>query len=331
MRKTLFILSICLMALVSCSRKELLEPGHHHGSEIKIRINEAVDREENPDVYFDSEYYGNLIGRSNSLTVVAYPKDLNGTYQVHRLDAISGSIWLLPGEYDLLIYTSDFNELDGVFYRGMESQMTAEAYTNQAKAKDTKETKDAIDSESKTESKSEVKSIQMDTPDPLFSRLFMNFKVSKRDTTLTANLHPQSYRYWFEVDVEGLEYISAAYLEIAGMYTTVFMADGSHREDEYGRQQILTTIHPTENKIKGEFFSFGPHQREDVDHSMLITFINGRTIRVNLDDSTPAIKKLTRGGEIVIEQKIVINVDDTGAGFVPDVEDWEDIEIEIPI
>ena len=328
MRKTLFILSICLMALVSCSRKELLEPGHHHGSEVKIRINEAVDREENPDVYFDSEYYGNLIGRSNSLTVIAYPKDLNGTYQVHRLDAISGSIWLLPGEYDLLIYTSDFNELDGIFYRGMDTLITAEAYTSQSKAKDTKETKD---SETTAKSKSEVKSIFMETPDPLFSRLFMNFKVSKNDTTLVGNLHPQSYRYWFEVNVEGLEYISAAYLEIAGMYTTVFMADGSHREDEYGRQQILTTIHPTENKIKGEFFSFGPHQREDVDHSMLITFINGRTIRVNLDDSTPDIKKLTKGGEIKIEQKIVINVDDTGSGFIPDVEDWEDIEIEIPI
>ena len=64
---------------------------------------------------------------------------------------------------------------------------------------------------------------------------------------------------------------------------------------------------------------------------MILTFVNGRTIRVQLDDISPEIKKLTKGGEIVIDQKIVINVDDTGAGFVPEVEDWEEEEVVIPI
>ena len=64
---------------------------------------------------------------------------------------------------------------------------------------------------------------------------------------------------------------------------------------------------------------------------MILTFVNGRTIRIQLDDISPEIKRLTRGGEIVIEQKIVINVDDTGAGFQPIVEEWDEEEVVIPI
>ena len=132
-------------------------------------------------------------------------------------------------------------------------------------------------------------------------------------------------------NVDGLDYITSAILEIDGMYTSVFMKDETHREDEYGTQKVESTIHRDENKIKGEFFSFGPHQDSEVKNSMILTFVNGRTIRVQLDDISPEIKKLRKGGEIVIEQKIVINVDDTGSGFVPDVEDWVEEEVEIPI
>mgnify|MGYP006976688149 FL=1 len=53
--------------------------------------------------------------------------------------------------------------------------------------------------------------------------------------------------------------------------------------------------------------SFGPHQDDQVKNSMVLTFINGRTISVQLDDISPEIKRLVKGGEIIITQKIVIN------------------------
>ena len=66
-------------------------------------------------------------------------------------------------------------------------------------------------------------------------------------------------------------------------------------------------------------------------NSMVLTIINGRTIKIKLDDISPEIKKLRKGGEIEISQKIVINVGDSGAGFIPEVQEWEEEEVVIPI
>ena len=294
----------------------LLEPGHHHGNEVFISIDVDVDVDTDVETGDKPDMYRDILKTARSLTIIAYPLDDKGHYGIHKINGLEGTIWLLPGRYDLLLYTSDFHDLDGIFYRGVKDQGTAEAYTNQVKS---------------TRTKTQVKSYDMDEPDPLFVHYYRDFEVTKGENRLESGLQPQTFKYWYEVDVDGLDYITSAWLEVDGMYTSVFMADESHRDDEYGAQRVESTIHKDENKIKGEFFSFGPHQDSNVKNSIIITFINGRTIRVKMDDISPEIKKLRKGGEIVIEQKIVINVDDTGSGFVPDVEDWEEEEVEIPI
>ena len=314
-RLMLILMSVVLLA-VSCERKMLLEPGHHHGNEIHISIDVDVDVDTDVETGDKPDMYRDILKTARSLTIIAYPLDDKGHYGIHKINGLEGTIWLLPGRYDLLLYTSDFHDLDGIFYRGVKDQGTAEAYTNQVKS---------------TRTKTQVKSYDMDEPDPLFVHYYRDFEVTKGENRLESGLQPQTFKYWYEVDVDGLDYITSAWLEVDGMYTSVFMAAGSHRDDEYGAQRVESTIHKDENKIKGEFFSFGPHQDSNVKNSIIITFINGRTIRVKMDDISPEIKKLRKGGEIVIEQKIVINVDDTGSGFVPDVEDWEEEEVEIPI
>lgn len=312
MSRIMIAISMLMLLATSCYRKDLLEPDHHHGEPVyvNIKIDVAVDE------YIDEEnalVYEAILETARSITVVAYPLDETGVYGVHKINGLSGTIWLLPGRYDLLIYTSDFYDLDGTFYRGMDLLSQAEAYTNQAKVR------------------SKVKSYVISEPDPTFVHAYKGFVVTEGDNTLESGLDPISYRYWFHVDVEGLDYITSAYMEIDGMYTTAFMADGSHREDEFASQKIETTLHKDENKIKGEFFSFGPHQDDSVKNSMVLTFINGRTIKIQLEDISPEIKKLRKGGEIIIKQKIVINVDDTGAGFDPVVKDWDDEEVVFPI
>ena len=316
MRRMSFIFAALFMTVaVACERKFLIEPEHHHGVEVNISIDVDVNVDVDVETGDDPHMYRDMLQTARSITIVAYPRSETAHYGVHRIDGLSGTIWLMPGDYDLLLYTSDFYEIDGVHYRSMEKSHEAEAYTTSVKVSKTKD----------------VKSYSMEAPDPLFSHFYENFTVVEGDNKVSEGLQPLSYKYWFEVDVEGLDYITSATLEIDGMYTSVYMADGSHREDEFGTQVVETTIHKDENKIKGEFFSFGPHQDSEVKNSMILTFVNGRTIRIKLDDISPEIKKLRKGGEIKIDQKIVINVDDTGAGFVPEVEDWEEEEVVIPI
>lgn len=312
-RLILIILAVLSAVLVSCERKVLLEPGHKHGEEVYINID--VDVQVDAELEGDASMYTEILRKARTTTIVAYPRSSTARYGVHKIQGLNGSIWLMPGVYDLLIYTSDFYELDGIYYRGLEQPTTAEGYTNSVKV-----------------SKNlPVKSFNMENPDPLFAHYYKTFVVVEGENKVSEGLEPRSYKYWFEVNVDGLDYITSASLEIDGMYTSVFLKDGAHRSDEYGTQRVEATIHKDENKIKGEFFSFGPHQGSDVKNSMILTFVNGRTIRVKLDDISPEIKKLTKGGEIKIDQKIVINVDDTGAGFVPNVEDWVNEEVIIPL
>ena len=316
MKRLIFILLSIVLLAVSCERKVLLEPGHHHGNEVHISIDVDVNVDTDVETGDDPDMYKTILSTARTVTIVAYPKDENGHYGIHKISGLEGTIWLLPGRYDLLIYTSDFYDVDGIYYRGLDKPNTAEAYTNQVKSSRTK---------------TEVKSYDMAEPDPLFAHFYEDFEVVEGENRLESGLQPQTYKYWYEVDVDGLDYISSAWLEIDGMYTSVYMANDTHRADEYGAQRVESTIHKDENKIKGEFFSFGPHQDSDVKNTIVLTFINGRTIRVELNDISADIKKLRKGGEIEIDQKIVINVGDTGSGFVPDVKDWDDYQIDIPI
>ncbi len=314
MKKVILIISAVMLLVTSCYRKELLEPAHHHGEQVMVNVKVEVDVDE----YINEETaraYEDILRTARTVTIIAYPKSETGHYGVHRIDSLSGSIWLMPGKYDLLLYTSDFFELDGIYYRNITELDRCEAYTNQVKVP----------------SKANVKSYVIDEPDPLFVHLYEDFEVVEGDNQLESGLQPMSYRYWFEVDVDGLDYISSVYMEIAGMYTSVYLADGSHNEDEYATQKVETSLHKEENKIKGEFLSFGPHQDDSVKNTMVLTFINGRTIRIELDDISPEIKKLKKGGKIPITQKIVINVGDEGSGFDPVVDEWDDEEVIIPI
>ena len=138
MRKLIFILTSIVLLAAGCERKFLIEPGHHHGNEIylEIDLDEPLDEEvrtkDNPDMYKE------LLSTARSITVIAYPVDEHGYYGVHKINGLEGSIWLMPGKYDLMIYTSDFFDLDGTFYRGTTDPEAMEAFTNQVKSSKTK-------------------------------------------------------------------------------------------------------------------------------------------------------------------------------------------------
>lgn len=107
--------------------------------------------------------------------------------------------------------------------------------------------------------------------------------------------------------------------------------------DEAGTQTVemdITRYAPDgtevlgKGEIYGEFWSFGPNQREEIVNSITLYFVNGDVITMKLKDLTGQIKTLTRGGEIIVEE--VIEIKGPPGGFQPGVGDWDDpTDIEI--
>ena len=118
------------------------------------------------------------------------------------------------------------------------------------------------------------------------------------------------------------------------MYTTAFLTSEEHRMNEAGTQRLdmRITRYPSDpsdpieeqgkGEIYGEFWSFGPNQQQSIVNSITLYFFNGGERVIMLDDLTGQIKKLTRGGEIVVEQ--VIEIKGPPSGFEPGVGDWDD-------
>ena len=149
---------------------------------------------------------------------------------------------------------------------------------------------------------------------------------------IEKDLEKRSYKYWLYIQVEGLQYVHSAYMQLEGWYTSVYLADGAHREDEEALHTVEMNFNEAQGNIYGEFWSFGPHQLDEIKNKMILTFVNGKSQVIELKDMSDHIKSLKNGGEIIITQKIIISGDDNNdTGFVPDIVDWEDIEIEKPI
>lgn len=219
------------------------------------------------------------------------------------------------GRYSVLIFSSDFYELDGVLYRGEKAIQTYEAYSRQY---------------------TEGGNLFVNEPDPLFCTYVEKFVIDQSFELLPVKLAPLVFTYRFKILVEGIDILKGASATVSGMYTSAFLKDGSHRITEVASMRVPITkvvTKATEGYLQGEFRSFGSHQSRDVRHKITLALSNGTTKVVEFDDLTNEIKSLPRGGEIVIKQKIVIK-DDGGSGnneYNPEVNPWDDIEITLRI
>ena len=306
------LLLMVLLVSASCQRKTLLEPHEHKNLIIKT--------------HFDS------LGRAQLLTnkskysplsipattqYVLYDKFAGKVAYTGSFNGMEGGMYVEEGLYDLLVYTTDFNEYDANFFRGMDNPLTAETYTRQT---------------SKNDNDSGVTEMNMVEPDPTFSVLQEDVVVlhGYEDNVVEVQLVQKSFKYYLTIRALGLHNIHTAKMNISGMYTTAYLAHEDHRMNEAGTQTVEMDIHydtdPDESidngYLYGEFWSFGPNQREDIVNSIILYFVNGDVIRRELDDLTAQIKTLDKGGEIIVTQ--VLEIKGPAGGFEPGVGDWDD-------
>ena len=229
------------------------------------------------------------------------------------------------GIYDLMLYTSDFNELDANFFRGMDSWKTAETYTRQSPIND-------------VTPRNNVTEMYIVEPDPTFSVLKEEVIVlsGQENQLIDVELVQKSFKYYLTIRAKGLQNIHTATMQISGMYTSAFLTNEDHRMNEAGTQTLDLDIIRTDpndpqgnGELYGEFWSFGPNLREDISNSITLYFINGDVIKMKLKDLTGQIKTLTRGGEIIVEEYLEIK--GPAGGFQPEVGDWNDTNVDLEL
>ena len=322
---TTLLLSALLAAVLflssGCQRKELLDPHDHYNLIIKAN--------------FDSLALSQLLshksdgytqpGEPKSTKYVIFEKTTQRVAYKGSFKGLQGGVYLQEGIYDLLLYTSDFNEYDANFFRGMDKKETAETHTRQSPIQE-------------GSARSDVTEMYIVEPDPTFAVVHDEIVVleGQEDQLLEVEFVQKSFKYFLTIKAKGLQNIHSATMNISGMYTTAYLTHEEHRMNEAGTQSVdmkITRYDPKdetgEGEIYGEFWSFGPNQREDISNSITLYFVNGDVITMKLQDLSPQIKTLTRGGEIFVEEKLEIK--GPPGGFDPGVGDWNDTDVDLEL
>lgn len=316
------LLAAALFLSSGCQRKDLLDPHDHYNLIIKANFD---DYALNQLLSHKSDGYSKP-GEPVSTKYIFYEKNSQKIAYRGTFDGREGGVYLQEGIYDLLMYTSDFNELDANFYRGLDKTETAETHTRQSPINN--------DASPRTD----VTEMYMVEPDPTFAVLHEGIVIldGYEDQRLEVEFVQKSFKYFLTIKATGLHQIHTATMNISGMYTSAFLTNDEHRINEAGTQTIDLDIIMSRNpeadlgvgELYGEFWSFGPNQREDISHSITLHFINGDVITMKLkEDLTSQIKALTRGGEIFVRE--VIEIKGPPGGFQPGVGDWNNTDVDI--
>lgn len=314
------LITFTLFASVSCQRKDLLDPHEHRNLTIKAHIDDyALDQ-----LLSQKSNGYSKPGEPRTTSYILYEKNSQKVAYSGSFDGLEGGMYVQEGIYDLLVYTTDFNEYDANFFRGMNKKETAETHTRQT----------PIDEASP---RNDVQEVYMVEPDPTFSVLKEEIVVfqGQENEVVEVEFVQKSFKYYLTIKAKGLQNIHTAKMNISGMYTQAYLTNEEHRMNEAGIQTVdmeITRYDPKdvlgEGEIYGEFWSFGPNAREDISNSITLYFINGDVITMKLQDLSPQIKTLTRGGEIIVTEKLEIK--GPSGGFQPGVGDWDkptDVEI----
>ena len=331
LKTLLFALTLVLLASASCQRKELLEPHDHNNLVIKANFDSLALAQ----LLSHKSDYSNP-GEPRTTSYILYEKTTGKVAYQGFFNGLQGGMYVQEGLYDLLVYTTDFNEYDANFFIGMDDPQTAETHTRQSPIEeppiDSSKDEEPVDKAPRPD----IKEVWMVEPDPTFSVLVEDVAVFKdmENKVVDAEFVQKSFKYYLTIQCTGLQNIHTAKMNLSGLYTTALLANDSHRMNEAGTQSLdlrITRTKPStseelgKGELYGEFWSFGPNQSDDIINSITLYFINGETLTIKLDDeytSQEQIKSLTKGGEILIKK--VVEVKGPPSGFQPGVKDWDD-------
>lgn len=303
------LLLLWLMASLSgCSFREMLDDYPVSGVEIT----------------FDWE--GVTEKLPDKMRVIFYPKDAVGRKAETYLSAKGGEMKVPPGNYAVVAYSFNTEEVLSNRIRGEGSYETIEAYTGHCTGLNTDE--DMVWS-----------------PDPLYVVALDDIEIEKSDVALQMELRPEAVvtNYSFDIKVEGFDRISEVVCYVDGLSGCYFLGKRTCGTCE---APICVDTKREGNLLWGYFSNFvlPKSAKTRVDAPMMLTMKlvkRDNTVQEIKVDVTELIETPPTGedgtesdmevhievpvpdGEIVVDE-LEPGINEGGGGIGGDVGDWDD-------
>lgn len=328
------IIFAVLVMTVSCQRRKFSDATS--AVNLKIRVNTQVVHEEE-------------VRMPEIMRVDLCNPETGQVVFTDYLPPTGGYIYPEPGVYDFLTYNIN---TESTIIKNESNFHTAEAYTNpisvfiksqlakflakraELKAQMASQKNESQSKAADEDSKAISEEMIVNEPDHLFVGRVQGVEIPAfaidEDVEILIEMDAASVvETWLieAINIEGLQWVSSVSALITGMVESNFI--GQDRRSE-GSVTVYFEMKKTKNSLVGYYRTFGKHPQ----------FSNDLTIGFNITD--------TQGGEhhflfditdeyldnpeqhIIVNDKIIIPEPViTGGGFLPTVEDWNEVKTDI--
>lgn len=296
------VAALAVLPLFSCEHKGI-------SGSIVAEVNVVFDWKNAPDA------------KPEGMRVYLLPVD-GGAYEEYEIANYEGGKIKVPeGTYRAVCVNSD---TESVLFRGYGSYDEFEAYAPEGSVRSDSR-KDAATNESLASS-----------PDALYSGYIgeeFTIKLTKKDQTITFYPEFTECRYKVTItDVTNLKYTTSSYITgtLSGLSGGYMLGSGEFTTDAVSMCFNVET--DGESTITAEFMSFGNADTSLHELVLYVTMLDGNKAYFSFD-VTRQVNKARNPQDVSIElsglelPKPIAN----GSGFHPTVDEWEEIEIDIPM
>ena len=307
----------------SCERRPLIEL-----SDSKYRI----------EFEFNQKVLNDTIKKLPDLmNVFFYHSSTKNFEESHFVESYGGEINIKPSTYNIVPY--NFNT-ESTIVRNHNSYEDIEATTNEISQYILERVKYALQTrmniwEKGFQTKGGTTDRIVNEPDHLFTTVKEKVKLEPEKSRIiqTVTLETESIVERWLVEIEGLE--GAEHLAEASMIISGAVPNIKLGTREKGKEKVSLLadlkIDAQGGKLQGGYNTFGMHPLEENDPqliSLVLTDKQGKQYHFHYKLTNQMLN--TKEQKIKVKEKIVIE-EPTGGGFVPSVNQWQDIVTDIVI
>ena len=321
--KKMALLTVLLVLFASCRYKDLC---YDHNHQLDYNLSLQLDLKLELDVELEvSEEAHTKIEVPTYMKVCFYDTLTGALKHTAFVGPYGGLIHVAPGTYDMVVYSFD---TEWTRIRGEHLKDSLEAFTSDITA-----TKSSQLSHFAMPKRAGQTDPVIYTPDHLLvARKTVEvppFTLEQQVITVTTSAATLVETYGFEVtNITGIEYISSVEAFVTNQARSTFFGRGE-KSTEPAIISFTLEVDRKKGILKTTFNTFGklPGESQSYLH-ILLTDSEGNVITVT-EDITEQFDNPTH--EIVIDEPIDIPAPEGGGGIAPTVEEWENINQDVPI